>query len=378
MAREAEPDGEASAMSGRARLRMVVTDGRLAAVGTLVLLAGGAVVAVRTLDVGRAVDAVVRADRWLLAAAVGLYAASWPLRGRRFGDVLAAMGERHGWRFLTALVFVSQTANLAVPARAGDGLRAYLLKRQRSVGYATGGAALAVERVFDLLALGVLGGVGLAVLVAGGRSSEVVGARSTLVAAGGLGVGVVLLAGVTTSLARADRRYAPAVRAWVARLGLASTTGVSRLVEGALRFGTGVRDVASRPRRIALVGGSSLAIWALDVATAVVVLAALAEATGGSLTPGALAAVGTLAVSAGNLAKVVPLSQGGVGLYEAAFAGIVAAATPVPLTVAVAAAVVDHALKNAVTLVGGGIAAAGLDVSLSSPREESADRPSKF
>jgi len=365
-------------MSGRARLRMVVTDGRLAAVGTLVLLAGGAVVAVRTLDVGRAVDAVVRADRWLLAAAVGLYAASWPLRGRRFGDVLAAMGERHGWRFLTALVFVSQTANLAVPARAGDGLRAYLLKRQRAVEYATGGAALAVERVFDVLALAVLGGAGLAVLVAGGRSSEVVGARSTLVAAGGLGVGVVLLAGVTTSLARADRRYAPAVRAWVARLGLASTTGVSRLVEGALRFGTGVRDVASRPRQIALVGGSSLAIWALDVATAVVVLAALAEATGGSLTPGALAAVGTLAVSAGNLAKVVPLSQGGVGLYEAAFAGIVAAATPVPLTVAVAAAVVDHALKNAVTLVGGGIAAAGLDVSLSSPREESADRPSKF
>ena len=61
-------------MSGRMRLRAVVTDGRLAAVGTLVLLVGGAVVAARTLDVGRAVDAVVRADRWLLAVAVGLYA----------------------------------------------------------------------------------------------------------------------------------------------------------------------------------------------------------------------------------------------------------------------------------------------------------------
>jgi len=365
-------------MSGRMRLRAVVTDGRLAAVGTLVLLVGGAVVAARTLDVGRAVDAVVRADRWLLAVAVGLYAASWPLRGRRFGDVLAAMGERHGWRFLTALVFVSQTANLAVPARAGDGLRAYLLKRQRAVGYATGGAALAVERVFDLLALAALGGAGLAVLVAGGRSSGVIGARNTLVAAGGLGVGAALLAGVTTSLARADRRYAPTVRAWVTRLGLSSTTGVSRVVEGVFRFGTGVRDVASRPRRIVVIGGSSLAIWALDVATAVVVLAALVEVTSGSLTPGVLAAVGTLAVSAGNLAKVVPLSQGGVGLYEAAFAGIVAAATPVPLAVAVAAAVVDHAIKNALTIVGGGIAAAGLDVSISSPREEPADRSSKF
>lgn len=365
-------------MSGWTRLRVVVADGRFAVFGTLVLLIGGGVIAVRTLDVRRAVDAVVRADRWLLVAAVGLYAVSWPLRGRRFGDVLAAMGERHGWRFLTALVFVSQTANLAVPARAGDGLRAYLLKRQRAVGYPIGGAALAVERVFDLLSLGVLGGVGFAVLVAGGRSPQAVGPRRTLVVAGGLGVGAVLLVGITTSLARADRRYAPTIRAWVARLGLSSSVGVSRVVEGVLRFGTGICDVASRPRRIAVVVGSSLVIWALDVATAVVVLAALVEVTGGGLTPGLLAAVGTLAVSAGNLAKVLPLSQGGVGLYEAAFAGVVATATPVPLAVAVAAAVVDHAVKNAVTLVGGGVAAAGLDVSLSSPREEPADRSPRF
>jgi len=365
-------------MSGWTRFRASVTDGRLAVVGTLVLLVGGGVIAVRTLDVGRAVDAVVRADRWLLMLAIGLYAASWPLRGRRFGDVLAAMGERHGSGYLTALVFISQTANLAVPARAGDGLRAYLLKRHRAVRYATGGAALAVERVFDLLALGVLGGIGLAVLVAGGRSSLVVGARSTLVVAGGLGVGAVLLAGVTMVLAQADRRYAPAIRAWVTRVGLSSTTGISRIVTGALRFGEGVRDVASRPRRVVAVGGSSLTIWALDVATAVAVLAALVGVTGSGLTPVLLAAAGTLAVSAGNLAKVLPLSQGGVGLYEAAFAGIIAAVTPIPLAVAVAAAVVDHALKNAVTLVGGGVAATGLNVSLSSPREEPVDRSSKF
>ena len=365
-------------MSGWQRLRVSVADGRLAVVGTLVLLVGGGVVAAQTLDVGRAVDAVVRADRGLVGLAAGLYVTSWPLRGRRFRDLLATMGEQHGTRFLTALVFVSQTANLAVPARAGDGLRAYLLKRQRAVGYATGGAALAVERVFDLLALGTLGGVGFAVLVAGGRSSQVVGARNTLVVAGGLGLGAVLLAGVTTSLARADRQYAPTIRSWVTRRGLSSTTGVSQVLEGAFRFGTGIRDVASRPRQIAVVGASSLAVWALDVATAVAVLTALVEVTGGGLTPVALFAAGALAVSAGNLAKVLPLSQGGVGLYEAAFAGIIAAATPVPLAVAVAAAVVDHALKNAVTLGGGAVAAATLNVSLSSPREEPVDRPSNF
>jgi len=67
------------------------------------------------------------------------------------------MGRRCRTGFLTATVFASQTANLIVPARAGDGVRAYLLKDRRDVPYPTGVASLAVERAFDLVAIGVLG-----------------------------------------------------------------------------------------------------------------------------------------------------------------------------------------------------------------------------
>jgi len=110
---------------------------------------------------------------------------------------------------------------------------------------------------------------------------------------------------------------------------------------------------------MARVGAASLLIWLLDVATAILVLAAI----GSGLTPGSLLVVGTLAVSVGNLAKVLPLSQGGIGLYEAGFTAIVVALTPVGAGVALAAAVVDHALKNGVTLLGGGVAIARFGIS---------------
>ncbi|OAQ52413.1 hypothetical protein HTG_12380, partial [Natrinema mahii] len=136
---------------------------------------------------------------------------------------------------------------------------------------------------------------------------------------------------------------------------------LERALAAALGFAGDVQVVARRPASVARIGAGSLLLWALDVLTAVLVLAAL----GSGLALGPLLAVGTLAVSVGNLAKVLPLSQGGVGLYEAAFTALVVALTPVGAGTALAAAIVDHALKNGVTLVGGAGAVAALGLSVS-------------
>ena len=84
-----------------------------------------------------------------------------------------------------------------------------------------------------------------------------------------------------------------------------------------------------------------------------------------------LVAVGFFAVSVGNLAKVLPLSPGGIGLYEGAFTLIVVALTSVPAAVALTAAVVDHAVKNVVTVVGGVASTLLFNVSLTEAVEES-------
>jgi uncharacterized protein (TIRG00374 family) len=346
-----------------ARLRAGLSRERLTVLGTLAVLGLGAAVLARGLDAGAVVAAVAAADPTLLAVALGVYLLSWPARGRRYGDVLAAMGRRCRTGFLTATVFASQTANLVVPARAGDGVRAYLLKERRDVPYPTGVASLAVERAFDLVAIGVLGGVALALLLLTGRSPEsggsvgAVAPSTALAAAAGIAAVAVVLSVATVVVARSDRRFGPALRARVDR------PRVVRAVDTAVRFGSSVRVVAADPRRLGGVFLWSVLVWALDVLTAVLVLAALTGGFGGLVPTPTLLVVGTLAVSVGNLAKVLPLSQGGIGLYEAAFTGLVVSATGLPVETALAAAILDHALKNAVTLAGGAVAALALGLS---------------
>jgi uncharacterized protein (TIRG00374 family) len=356
--------------SGSRRLRGLLGQQWVRVAGTVVVLGLGVFVAVRTVDPDKVLEAIRLADLGLLAAATGVYTVSWPLRGRRYDDILAGMGQRCGFGFLTAAVFLSQMVNLVVPARAGDGFRAYLLKRRRSVPYTTGVASLTLERLFDLLALAFLGGGSGLWLLATGRTLAPERTGRFLFGAAGVGAVAVVLAGVVLFGARSEWQLGDRIRTRVDR------TRLSWLVESVVRFGGELRVVTQAPKTMASVGMQTLAIWALDVLTAVLVLWAVAG-TGGESVPGLLA-VGTLAVTVGNLAKVLPLSQGGIGLYEAAFTALVVAVSPITAATALAAAILDHALKNSVTVVGGVAAAVLLNVSSDTferknPEPESSD-----
>jgi len=116
-----------------------------------------------------------------------------------------------------------------------------------------------------------------------------------------------------------------------------------------------------------LIGATSVLIWVIDVLVAAIVLAAF----GVGLSTIQLLSVCFFAVSVGNLAKVLPLSPGGIGLYEGAFTLLVVGLTPIGAATALGAAIVDHAVKNIVTLVGGVISMISLNVSLTTAVEES-------
>ncbi|QLG49126.1 lysylphosphatidylglycerol synthase transmembrane domain-containing protein [Natrinema halophilum] len=365
---ESERESECRGSSNRSLADC--TRGRLAIAGTVVVLLA-LVVALRELDVRTVVGEVSSADPRLLAGAIVVYAVSWPLRGLRYRDALAAMGHRSDTTFATMAVFASQTANLAIPARAGDAVRAHVMRTNRDVPYTAGFASLSVERVFDLLTIAALAGLSTAWLVltdaAGplavvasadrGRTAVLVAAVVSLASAG-IGVAVV-------TSARADH----GLGAWLH----ARVENWPRLewgLDAMLRFVEDVQEVARRPRALVRIGAESLVVWSLDVCTAVLVLASL----GNDLGFASLLSVGTLAVSVGNLAKVLPLSQGGVGLYEAAFTALVVGLTPIGPSTALAAAIVDHALKNGVTLIGGTGCIAALGLSLSDGPKESKPR----
>ncbi|WP_254273693.1 flippase-like domain-containing protein [Haloarcula marina] len=317
------------------------------------------------------------ADPMLVGVSAVVYALSWPLRGARYRDILNSMGYRERWGFLTGAVFISQTGNLVFPARLGDGVRAYVVKARRSIPYPSGFASLAVERVFDLLTITLLAGVVLVGLAATGSADQLLAAvtgdvsggdaaasgQTAIFVAAGVGVAAIAAVAAIVASARTDRNF---VRTVVGRL---SDDSYADYVAGVVeRFVGDVQTVTGDWRSFARVGFGSLLIWGLDVVTALLVFVAF----GYDLTP-SLVAVGFFAVSVGNLAKVLPLTPGGVGLYEGAFTVIVVPLTPaaIGVPVALSVAIVDHAVKNFVTVAGGVASMAWLNVSLTKAVEES-------
>jgi len=326
-------------------------------------------------DVLAALGAV---DVGLVALAALVYLVSWPLRGSRYRDILGKLGYRERASFLTGAVFVSQTGNLVFPARAGDLVRAYVVKARRRIPYPSGFASLAIERVFDLLTLTVLSGTVLVWLVATGGTDAVAAAvaedvpqvnpravRTAMLVAAGVGGAAVLAVGTLVATARFESSVARSI------VGRFSDDSYVDYVGGVFeQFVGDLQTVASDAGAFARVGAASLAIWTLDVVTAVLVLSAF---EGVDLPVATLVVGGFFAVSVGNLAKVLPLSPGGIGLYEAAFTVLVVGLTPVSGVVAFAAAVLDHAVKNAVTVVGGVVSMLALNVSLTTAVEEASE-----
>jgi len=329
------------------------------------------------IPIGEVQAAFASADAVPVAAAAVVYLLSWPLRGLRYRDILAELGYHERVGFLTGAVFVSQTGNLVFPARAGDAVRAYVVKTRRAIPYPTGGASLAAERVFDLLTITAMAGVVLAGLLVGGGTEDVASAISGNVGgevltttavqqavqvAAGVGVTAVAVLLVTLLTARSDRNL---VRAVVERV---SSDSYADYVAGVVeQFVGGVQRVAGDRRSAVRIGANSVAIWTLDVVTALLVLVAFPAV---ELSLVNLLAVGFFAVSVGNLAKVLPLSPGGIGLYEAAFTAFAVGLGGVPAATAFAAAVLDHAVKNLVTVAGGVVSMLSLNVSLTTAVSE--------
>ncbi|WP_336022235.1 flippase-like domain-containing protein [Halobellus salinisoli] len=354
-------------LSVRPRLSRRV--GMVAGAGLAVL---ALVLMTQYIDFGAVLSEMGDADPVLVAAGVFVYILSWPLRGLRYRDILSELGFRERVGFLTGAVFISQTGNLVFPARAGDLIRAYVVKARRDIPYPSGFASLAAERVFDLLTIAAMAGVVLIGYTVTGQTAQL---AETIVGADGAGRVAVVVAvavslaalgavGVIALSARSDRDL---VTAFMHRI---STDSYADFVAGIIgRFVGDLQTVAGTREGFARVGATSVLIWTLDVVTALFVLAAFSP----GLPVVELVAVSFFAVSVGNLAKVLPLSPGGVGLYEGAFTLLVVALTPLGPELALGAAVLDHAVKNIVTVVGGYGSMLGLNVSLTTAVEETRD-----
>jgi hypothetical protein len=251
-----------------------------------------------------------------LLVAILICLSAWWLRGWRYHVILKGLGYKVSVAVSTACVFVSQTANLIVPARLGDFVRVFILKHEYNTTYSEGVSSLVVERVFDIVTVALLGGISLFFVL--NAPSWVY----TLVLVP-LAAGIVFFIFLRcTGKCSSENKYIRILLTMLHEIEKASLS----------------------VRSLVVLGASSIVIWLLDIFVCVAVIMMFQQQI-----PFAIV---VLAVVIGNLVKAVPLTPGGIGTYEFSLAVTFGLAGIAP-AFATLIAVIDHLIKNLVTLAGG-------------------------
>jgi uncharacterized protein (TIRG00374 family) len=273
---------------------------------------------------------IAQANPWWLLAALAIYYVGFPLRGYRWALLVRATGYPLKVRDSTEIIFLSWLVNCVVPAKLGDVYRAYLLRVTSGVSLSKTFGTIFIERVFDLIAIVVLG------LAAGfwsfrdGLSPEV-----RIIFLIGLIVVAVLVIGLLVV-----RNFGRQV--------LVRLRVPHRIVELYDLFEEGIFAVDRRT--LPVIAIVTVLIWTTEALRLLFVV----EALGFDITLGISGAFFVALVA--SLLTAVPLTPAGLGLVEFGIVGILHSIYNVPLDQAAAIAVVDRAISVLSIILLGGIA----------------------
>lgn len=316
--------------------------------GALGLLVSAiAVVAlVAAIDLGATVETLSRTDLRLVAATLVLVPGQILLRTLRWQLLLPvrADGGRPPARRVLPVLLVGYLANLVLPARLGEPVRAYLLSRREQLGFSRVLGSVLLERVMDLATLAF---VAIGAAVVSGAPDWIVRGM-VVVAVVGFGLVAVLVA---SGIPRAIRVLARLVGAHADRMRSAVNHAIS-FGEGANGGGWG---------HLALAVLLSTATWFFVAATYWITARSLGFEI--SMSSSMLVAAVT------TLGTAIPSAPANIGTFEAA--GVLAAtAVGVPAPDALALALLVHAIVTVPFAVAGVAAVTTLSVSLADVADE--------
>ncbi|MBP2133017.1 uncharacterized protein (TIRG00374 family) [Methanomicrobium sp. W14] len=251
-----------------------------------------------------------------LIAAVFICVAAWFLRGLRYQYILKKLEVSINLWKSTACIYISQTANLVIPARLGDLVRLVILKHEADATYSKGLSSLVVERFFDIIVVALLGAAAMPFVL------NVPGWFSTVIAVSLIFCLLfMILIGLFGNI-KSENKYLKVL-----------FNLISEIKQASLNISA-----------IFILGISSVVIWLFDCVICMVIAM--------MFNVDIPFIVIVLAIVIGNLVKAVPVTPGGVGTYELAVA-LTLEISGTTAAVATLIAVIDHLLKNLVTLAGG-------------------------
>jgi uncharacterized protein (TIRG00374 family) len=269
------------------------------------LLAVATIALLLTLGDGQStLRTLAQADWRLLLLAAGIHYGGFALRGHRWQLLLGTLGYRVGYLYTTALLLAGWFVSALLPARAGDAFRVLALRRppptQPAVPVAPALGTIVLERVLDMLAILLLS-AGFSLLVLQGRiPGWLLG-----VYAGALAL-VVLLAGMLLATPLLLDRLRP----------LSARPLWHKTLDFVTQVAATLRQLAHHPAQAAVASGESLLIWLCDGLLLWLVASSLGQ-------PLALRAASFVALTV-DIFAAVPLTPGGMGQIETAYAALLA------------------------------------------------------
>jgi uncharacterized protein (TIRG00374 family) len=292
-------------------------------VSTLIPLALIAVFA-RNVDWSEAIATIGRSNIFLVACALAVYYATFPLRAARWALLLREGGADIQWRGLVRILLLGWFVNSLVPAKLGDLYRSYLVKRKFGISLSRTVGVVVAERLLDLVVvfgLLVLGGY-----VAFGRT---ILPDLWIVYVTGAVLGVLIAVGLVAIYAAGPR--------------------IARFFPGEIRrIGRLFREgVLHSFRALPFAAALTLVIWVAEAMRLMFVLWALGLE---------LPASGIVFVAvATSLLTTVPLTPAGFGFVEIAMVYVLTEGFGLSQSSAVAVAVLDRAVSVFSVIVVGAI-----------------------
>ncbi|MBC7114785.1 MAG: flippase-like domain-containing protein [Archaeoglobi archaeon] len=274
-------------------------------------------------------NSIMRMSLLSIATASLLYLLSWFFRSLRYSLILRRMGHEISLGTSANLIFLSQSLNIVLPGRLGDLSRVYLLRRDQDVSVVSSLSSLISERLFDLLSISLLGLLSVILL-----DLSLAGLNSIPLIISVLVIFLVIL------------------------LFILQFSGTSRISVHLQKLFEETRETF-RISAIFPILIFSILLWLVEASVCYALILPLFRA------PFLLV---LLSISIGNLIKAFPLTPGGIGTYEAGVTAILSSGG-VPVEISFTVALVDHALKNLITLFFGALSLKHFGISISSLKE---------
>lgn len=250
-----------------------------------------------------------------------VYTVLYLLRGMKWKILLSNQMSNHSTSMLTAIILVGNFMNLAIPAKGGDVLRSSFLNLPGKK-FSDKLGSIMLDRIWDLIGLCLLALLGIIFFL-----------DSFLIS----WIGLLFIFGA--SMIYVSHYILPRYKNQIVAV-------------VPLRFQDSIRnllDSLNYENKVSIIFKSlilSLSIWLLEIFVSYLLVFDLEDSI--KFLPL------MIAILVANLTKVIPLTPGGIGTYEATLAYIYNLITEANIEIGIAIALIDSLFKNGFTFLFGG------------------------